>query len=139
MDESTKAITLAATSKNLKTQQSRRIYHAVCKVKTRRLCFVLMCCVQCTECFFSFFQALLKSIACDQFRVAPRLDGPMQDKKKVRRPIFETKVFPEHMLCTEEVLATLLGLFDAPSDSAPSGFAPLATPLDQLHLSIVDC
>jgi len=65
--------------------------------------------------------------------------APMQDKKEVRRPNFETKVFPEHMFCIEEVLATLLGLFDAPSDSAPGGFAPLATPLDQLPLSIVDC
>jgi len=41
MDNPTKVITLAATSKNLKTQQSRRIDRAVRKVKTRRLCFVL--------------------------------------------------------------------------------------------------
>jgi len=47
----------------------------------------LMCCVQCTECFFNFFQALLKLIACDQFSVVTRLGGA-QDKKEVWRPHF---------------------------------------------------
>jgi len=49
--------------------------------------FSLMCCVQCIECFFTFFQTLLKSIAYDQFGVVPRLDGA-QGKKEVRRSHF---------------------------------------------------
>jgi len=74
MDKSTKPITLAATSKNLKTQQSRRIYRAVCKVKTRRLRFVLDVLRAMHRMFFHFFSNALK-INCM---------WPIQGRTKVR-------------------------------------------------------
>jgi len=60
MDKSTKAITLAATSKNLQTQQSRCIYSAVCKVKTRWLHFLLNVLRAMHRMFFHFFSNSLK-------------------------------------------------------------------------------
>jgi len=73
VDKSTKAITLAATSKNLETQQRRHIYRAVCKVNTRRLRFVLNVLRAIHRIFFYFFSSSLK-INCM---------WPVQDRSKV--------------------------------------------------------
>ena len=87
--------------------------------------------------FFTFFQALLKSIACDQFRVVPRLDGAW-GKNEVRRPIFETKIFPEQMYCIEESTCDIVGTFRRPQWFGARGICPPRYPLDQLPLSIAD-
>ena len=91
MDKSTKVIKLAATSKNLKHNKANVSTVMYARLRQEGCVLPLMCCVQCTECFFTFFQALLKSIACDQFRVVPRLDGART--KKFGAPIFETRSF----------------------------------------------
>ena len=118
MDKSTKAITLAATSKNLKRNNAD--VFAVLYARLRQLGCVLslMCCVQCTECF---------SIECDQFRVVPRLDGARAGKISAP-PVSKLRSFRSKCTVLKKVLATLLGLFDAPSDSAPWGFNPLLPP-----------
>jgi len=139
MDKSTKAITLAATSKNLQTQQSRCIYSAVCKVKTRWLHFLLNVLRAMHRMFFHFFSNSLK-INCiwpvwGRTKVRWR---PGQERSSTL-PFFKLRSFRSKCSVLKKVLTTLLKLFDTPSDLAPRGFAPLVTPLDQLPLSIVDC
>jgi len=47
-------------------------------------------------------------------------------KKKFGSPMFELRSFGSKCTVLKKVLATLLGLFGAPSDSALGAFTPLA-------------